>query len=84
MQGPIAAAIVAGLAPSAAIAAMRRLEHAGDRAAPAGMGGADHAGLRVGEQDRCAVGGDDAERDVRRGRSPWRRRAGPRRAARAR
>ena len=35
-----------------------------DRAAPAGMGGADHAGLGVGEQDRRAVGGDDAERDA--------------------
>ena len=40
----------------------RRLEHAGDRAAPAGMGGADHAGLGIGKQHRRAIGGEDAER----------------------
>ena len=31
---------------------------------------------RVGQQDGRAVGGDDAESDIRAGRSPWRRRAG--------
>ena len=28
------------------------------------MGGADHAGLAVGEQDRRAIGGEDAEREA--------------------
>ena len=48
----------------ATMAAIGRLDHAANRAAPAGMGGAGHTGLRVGQQDRRAVGGDDAERDV--------------------
>ena len=37
------------------------------RAAPAGVGGGDHARLGVGEQDRGAVGGDDAEDQPGRG-----------------
>ena len=42
----------------------RGLDHPAQRALPAGMGGADHAGIRVGEQDRRAVGGEDAERQA--------------------
>jgi len=42
-----------------------RVEHAAQRAAPAGMGGADHTGLGIGEQDRRAVGGENAERHPR-------------------
>ena len=38
--------------------------HADHRAAPAGMSGAGHAGIVVRQQDRCAVGGDDAKGDV--------------------
>ena len=34
----------------------RRLDDPGERAAPARMGGADHAGLGIGQQDRRAVG----------------------------
>ena len=41
-----------------------RLDHTGRRAAPAGMGGADHASLGIGQQDGRAVGGDDAESDI--------------------
>ena len=41
-----------------------RLQHARHRAAPAGMGGADHPGLGVAEQHRRAVGGDDAQGDA--------------------
>ena len=38
----------------------RRLGDAGERAAPAGMRGADHAGDRIGEKDRAAIGGRHA------------------------
>ncbi len=48
-------------APSFSIAATVASMHAGERAVPAGMGGADHAALRIGEQHRPAVGGGDAE-----------------------
>ena len=41
----------------------RRLDHACDRAAPACMGRADHAGLAIGKQDRRAISGDDAQCD---------------------
>ena len=44
----------------------RRLQHAVERALPAGMGGADHPRFRVGEQDHAAVGAGDAERKARR------------------
>ena len=42
----------------------RRFQHARSSSSPAGMGGADHAGLRVGEEHRRAIPGDDAERDA--------------------
>ena len=42
----------------------RRLDHPGERAAPAGMGGADHAGVRIRQQHRRAVGREHAERDA--------------------
>ena len=42
-----------------------RLDHTGDGTAPAGMGGGNHAGSHVGEQDGGAIGSDDAERHVR-------------------
>ena len=51
-------------------------EHAVQRAAPAGMGGADNSGAGIGEQDRRAIGRQDAERDSgggRRQRVPCRR-----------
>jgi len=38
----------------------RAFQHAVKGAAPAGMGGADYAGLRVSKQDRSAVGGQHA------------------------
>ena len=60
-HGPIAAAICSRRAPSASIRATTALDHPALRTAPAGMGRADHAGLRVGQQDRRAIGGDDAE-----------------------
>ena len=56
------------LAPSEIIAAIAWSVTPADRAAPAGMGGADHAGLGIGEQHRRAVGGDDAEQQARAGR----------------
>ena len=37
-----------------------------ERALPAGMRRADDAGIAVREQDRRAIGGENAERDVRR------------------
>ena len=43
----------------------RRFEDAGKRAAPAGMGGGDHAGRGIGEEDRPAIGGADADGDAR-------------------
>ena len=49
------------LAPSLSIAAIVDFEDAGERAAPAGMGGADDARLGVGEEDRPAIGGADAD-----------------------
>ena len=36
------------------------VDHAAQRALPAGVGGADDAGLGIGQQDRRAVGGQDA------------------------
>ena len=42
-----------------------RIGDSGERAAPAGMGGADHPGLVIGEQDRRAIGGQDSEQQVR-------------------
>ncbi len=39
----------------------RRFDHAAEGAAPAGMGRAEDARLRVREQDRAAVGGGDAD-----------------------
>ena len=39
----------------------RRLDHAGERAAPAGMRGADHAGARIGQQHRPAIRSGDAD-----------------------
>ena len=68
MHGPTAAAIPAGLAPEFDHRGDRRLQHARDRAPPAGMGGADHPGLPVGEQHRRAIGGDDPQRHPRAGR----------------
>ena len=41
-----------------------RFEHAGLSAAPSGVGGTDNAGLGVGEQNRCAVGSQDAKGDA--------------------
>ena len=40
----------------------RRLDDAAERAAPAGMRGADHPGDRIDKQDRGAIGRQDAER----------------------
>ena len=62
MQGPMAAAIVPGA--ERLHGGDSRLQHARDRAAPAGVGGADHAGCRVAKQDGRAIGGDDAEGDA--------------------
>src|SRR5580704_7175135 len=39
----------------------RGLDDAGERAAPAGTGGADNAGVWVGKKDRPAIGGADAD-----------------------
>ena len=64
MTGPIAAAMRARSAPSDSIAATADSITPPKRALPAGMGGTDHAGLRVGEQDRRAIGGEDAEREA--------------------
>ena len=44
----------------------RRLDHAGEGAAPAGMRGADHARLGVGQQQRPAVGSGHADGEPRR------------------
>ena len=68
MHGPTAAAIRARVGAEPLHRRDRRLGHAAERAVPAGMGGADHARLRVGEQDRRAVGGEDAEQRGRAGR----------------
>ena len=48
-------------APSLSIAAIVASMTPVERAAPAGMGGADHAGLLVGEQHRPAIGGRHAD-----------------------
>ena len=49
----------------------RRLDHAAERALPAGMRGPDDPRLRVGEQDHAAIGPGDAERQPgRRGHDP--------------
>jgi hypothetical protein len=61
----------------------RGLQHAVERAAPAGMRRADHAGLGVGQQHRRAVRGEHAERQPglagHQRVDPWRliRRPGP-------
>ena len=39
-------------------------QHAGQRALPAGMRGADHARGGIGKQDRAAIGGGDADGDA--------------------
>ncbi len=39
-------------------------EHATERALPSGMGGTDHACFRIGEKDRAAIGGENAEDDA--------------------
>ncbi|MNT33214.1 hypothetical protein D3C72_1691290 [compost metagenome] len=39
-------------------------EHAAERALPAGMGGGDNAGIRVGKQDWPAIGRQHAEHDA--------------------
>ena len=43
----------------------RRIGDAGQCALPPGMRGTDNAGLRIGEQHRRAIGGDDAEYEPR-------------------
>ena len=45
----------------------RRASDVMERALPAGMRGADHPGLGIGEQDRGAIGSQDAQRQARRG-----------------
>jgi hypothetical protein len=45
----------------------RRFEYSAKRAAPAGVRGADDACLAVCQQDRSAIGGDDAENQARGG-----------------
>ena len=42
----------------------RRFDDAAERALPAGVRGADHARLRVGEQDHAAIGAGDAEAEA--------------------
>ena len=42
------------------------LQHPAKGPAPSRMGGADHAGLRVGEQNRLAIGGQNRQRQFRR------------------
>ena len=64
MHGPIAAAMRSRRAPSALHRRDGGLDHAAERALPAGMGRADHAGLAVGEQHRRAIGGEDAEQQA--------------------
>ena len=65
MQGPSAAVIRSGAAPSADHRRHDAFQHAVERTLPAGMGGADHAGLRVGQQDRAAIGGEHAQEQAR-------------------
>ena len=66
MQGPSAAAIASRLRAEPLHRGDGRLDDPGQRALPAGVGGADDARLRVGEQDHAAVGAGDAERQARR------------------
>ena len=42
-----------------------RVGHPGERAAPAGVGRANHAGFGVGKQHGRAVGGEDTEQEIR-------------------
>ena len=42
----------------------RRLDDAAERALPAGVSGADHAGAGIGEQNHAAIGAGDAERET--------------------
>ena len=60
-MGPIAARMWPRVGAKPFHGLDRGLDHAGQRAAPAGMCGADHAGLRIGEQDRPAIGRGDAD-----------------------
>ena len=69
----MAAAMRSRRAPSFSMAATVASSTPAKRAFPAGMGGADHAGLGVGEQHRRAIGGQDAQRHAGHGRSPGRR-----------
>ena len=61
MHGPTTALICSRRAPSFSIAAMVASADSAERAAPPGMGGADHAGLSISEQDRRAIGGQYGE-----------------------
>ena len=65
MHGPTAAAIRSTLGAERDHRRDRLVGDPGQRAAPAGMGGADHARFGIGEQHRRAVGGDDAEQQAR-------------------
>ena len=62
MQGPMPARICARLGAERVHAGDRRLDDAAERAAPAGMRGADHPGDRIVKQDRGAIGREHAER----------------------
>src|SRR5208337_3160871 len=46
----------------------RRLDHAVERALPAGVGGADHTFRRVDEEQHAAIGAGHAEREAARSR----------------
>ena len=70
MQGPTTATMRARLGAQRLHALDGRLGDAGQRALPAGVGGGDDAGLRVGQQDRRAVGRQGAADHPRRCRSP--------------
>ena len=65
MQGPRAAVIRVGVAPSADHRRHDGFQHAVQRTLPAGMGGADHARRRIGQQDRAAIGGEHAQQQAR-------------------
>ena len=69
----MAAVMRSGPAPSFSMAAMVFSSTPANAPFPAGMGGADHAGLRVGEQHRRAVGGKDPQRDPGQVASPFHR-----------
>ncbi len=66
MQGPSAATMRERRGAERRHGGDGRLDDAVARALPAGMGGADHAGLGVREQDHAAIGAGDAERQPRR------------------